>query len=104
LYRAIAELAKLRSALPALRRGKQVLRAYGDKPGLFAVSRFDPETGREVLLAFNTSTAPVSAQVLVETRSTDFAPRHGLCAPKATAPGSLSVTIPPLDYVICTAQ
>ena len=104
LYRAIATLAKLRAELPALRRGKQVLRAYGDKPGLFAVSRFDPDTGREVLLAFNTSTAPASAQVLVETRSTDFTARHGVCAPKATAPGSLSVTVPPLDYVICTAQ
>ncbi|PTS84618.1 alpha-amylase [Sphingomonas sp. HMWF008] len=104
LYRAIATLAKLRAELPALRRGKQVLRAYGDKPGLFAVSRFDPDTGREVLLAFNTSTAPVRAQVLVETRSTDFLTRHGMCAPKASAPGSLSVTVPPLDYVICTAQ
>ena len=104
LYRAIADLAKLRAELPALRRGKQVLRAYGDKPGLFAVSRFDPATGREVVLAFNTSTAPVRAQMLVETRSTAFAARHGACAPKASAPGSLSITVPPLDYVICTAQ
>ena len=104
LYRAISTLAKLRAELPALRRGKQVLRADGNKPGLFAVSRFDPETGREVVLAFNTATAPVSAQILVETRSTDFVARHGDCAPKASAPGSLSVTVPPLDYVICTAQ
>ena len=81
-----------------------MLRADGNKPGLFAVSRFDPETGREVVLAFNTATAPVSAQILVETRSTDFVARHGDCAPKASAPGSLSVTVPPLDYVICTAQ
>ena len=104
LYRAIAQLAKLRTELPALRRGRQVLRAYGDKPGLFAVSRFDPATGREVVLAFNTSTAPLSAHVLVETRSSVFVARHGMCAPTATAPGSLSVAVPPLDYVICTAQ
>jgi len=104
LYRAIATLATLRAELPALRRGKQVLRAYGDTPGLFAVSRFDPDTGREVVLAFNTSTAPVTAQVLVETRSIDFVARHGKCAAKVAAPGSLTVTVPPLEYVICTAQ
>ena len=104
IYRAIAALAKLRTDLPALRRGEQVLRAYGTKPGLFAVSRFDPDTGREVLLAFNTSLAPVSANVLVETRSTDFVARHGGCAAKASAPGSVAVSVPPLDYVICTAQ
>ncbi|WP_404374064.1 alpha-amylase family glycosyl hydrolase [Sphingomonas sp. MMS24-J45] len=104
IYREVAELAQLRKATPALTRGRTVVRAAGDKPGLFAVSRFDPETGREVVLAFNTSTAPVSAQVVVETRSTDFIARHGVCAAKASAPGSLSVTIPPLDYVICTAQ
>lgn len=104
LYRAIATLAKLRVELPALRRGKQVLRAYGDKPGLFAVSRFDPASGREVLLAFNTSTTPIDAHVLVETRSTAFTARHGQCPAAPAAPGSLALAIPPLDYVICTAQ
>ena len=104
IFREIAELARLRTSTPALTRGRTLVRTAGDKPGLFAVSRFDPDTGREVLLAFNTSTAPVHAQVLVETRSTDFAARHGVCAPRASAPGSVSVTVPPLDYVICTAQ
>ena len=104
LYREIAALAKLRAELPALRRGRQVLRAYGSKPGLFAVSRFDPDSGREVLLAFNTSTVAASAHVPVETRSVDFVARHGSCAPAASAPGSISVAVPPLDYVICTAK
>lgn len=104
LYRAIADLAKLRAEIPALRRGRQVLRAYGATPGLFAVSRFDPESGREVLLAFNTGTTPLSANVLVETRSTRFTARHGTCPAEAAAPGSVRLDIPPLEYVMCTAQ
>jgi glycosidase len=76
-------------------------RASGDKPGLLAVSRFDPQTHREVLIAFNTSTVPIEAEVEVDTASARFASLHGTCAPVASAPGSVRVTLAPLDYVIC---
>ncbi len=56
LFRQTAMLAKLRTATPALTRGRQLLRAREDTPGLLAISRFDPTNGAEVLLAFNTST------------------------------------------------
>src|SRR3546814_4462910 len=56
LFRQIAALSAVRRAQPALTRGVQKLRAAGDTPGLLAISRFDPRTGREILLAFNTST------------------------------------------------
>ena len=47
LFRQIAELvAHPRARTPALTRGRQVLRARGDKPGLLAVSRFDPDDRR----------------------------------------------------------
>jgi hypothetical protein len=36
---AIAEMARIRAAEPALRHGRQVVRAAGDTPGLFAMSR-----------------------------------------------------------------
>jgi glycosidase len=101
IYRAIAELARIRAATPALRRGTQIVRAAGDRPGLLAVSRFDPDTHREVLIAFNTSTAPIEAQVEVDTASSRFVSLHGACAPVASAPGSVRVTLAPLDYVIC---
>ena len=55
LYRSIAALAKLRRDTPALRRGRQVVRFASARPGLFAASRFDPDSGAEVLLIFNTS-------------------------------------------------
>ncbi|KZY24879.1 alpha-amylase, partial [Erythrobacter sp. HI0037] len=43
LYEQIAGLSAVRRAHPALSRGRQIVRHYGDKEGIFAVSRFDPE-------------------------------------------------------------
>ena len=103
LYKAIAAMARLRTNTPALRSGRQVVRGYGPRPGLFAVSRFDP-AGREVLVAFNTSGAALSAQVTVEPTSLGFTALHGACEPAPGAPGSYHVSIPALDYIICAAN
>ena len=103
LYRAIAALASLRSAQPALRRGRQIVRSYGPTPGLFAVSRIDPDTARELLIAFNTSMTAISAQVLIESTSRHFVALHGDCQPEPEAPGSYQVQVAPLDYVVCAA-
>src|SRR3546814_1971507 len=62
LYRAFARLAKLRQDHVALRRGEQRIRTYAEKPGLFAVSRIDAASGQEILLAFNTSNAPLRSE------------------------------------------
>ncbi len=104
LYRLVADLAKVRAATPALRRGTQVTRALSQKPGLFAASRFDPSSGREVLLLFNTSTAPISANVTVETRSRDFTTLAGQCTAKASAPGSVKISLPPFGHAVCAAR
>jgi glycosidase len=101
LYRALRDLAALRASQPALRRGRQLVRAYSDKPGLFAVSRFDPESGREILIAFNTSQFPIESQV--QTQSGEFRSLRGTCATRSIA-GSYHVTLAPLDFVVCTAQ
>ena len=101
IYSEIAALAALRQATPALRRGMQISRAWGEAPGLFAVSRFDPVTGQEVLIAFNTATTPLDTQVEVEVSSRSFTALRGPCAAKASAPGSVRVTLPPLGYAIC---
>ena len=104
LYREIADLARVRTSHRALTRGLQLIRYSQDKPGLFAVSRFEPGTGREMLLLFNTSTAPVRQNVRVETRSTRFETVAGSCAATASAPGSVAVDLPPLGYAICNAR
>ena len=104
LYMAISDLARLRSSTPALRRGRQVTRSAGDQPGLFAVSRFDPVTNQEVLIAFNTSTATVDANVQVEVGSLKFSRLAGVCQPAASAPGSVRVKLAPLAYAVCAAE
>ena len=104
LYRQIATLAALRTSHPALTRGRTLVRFRRDTPGLLAVSRFDPATGAETLLLFNTGTTPVDQDVKVETRSAVFATLAGACVPHAAAPGSVRVTLPALGYAVCTAE
>lgn len=104
LYLAMAELAALRKEHAALRRGKQIVRNYADEPGLFAVSRIDPESGREILIAFNTSTERLQANVEIDPRTRAFTSLKGACAPQLNAPGSYRVTLEPLSFVICAAR
>ena len=103
LYRLIAQLTKLRLANPALRHGRQLVRTARAAPGLFAVSRIDPATGREILVAFNTSTTALDAAVLVNTASAHFTSLFGNCNAMADAPASYRVHLEPLDFVICAA-
>ena len=104
IYRQIATLAEIRKATPALYAGATISRAFSDKPGLYAVSRFDPETDQEVIVAFNTSNAPVTQRIAIEPRSLSFTPLAGQCALAADAPGSLTITLPPLGYAVCAAK
>ncbi|HEY0310941.1 MAG TPA: alpha-amylase family glycosyl hydrolase [Allosphingosinicella sp.] len=102
LYRAFAEMAAIRRSDPALTAGALVVRAAGDKPGLFAFSRIAPGGG-ETLVALNTGTTPIAAQVAVASISGRWQSVHGRCAAAGSAPGSYSVEIAPLDYVVCRA-
>lgn len=103
LYRTIAMLSALRTSHAALRSGRQIVRNYSSKPGLFAVSRVDPASGREIIVAFNTATEPLTARVEVDITSQHFSALHGQCSATAIAPGSYEVTLSPLDYVVCAA-
>lgn len=99
LYRQIAELAALRKQHPALRRGRQVVRAQVREPGIFAASRIGND-GREILVAFNTSTSKLSANVEIETTTRRFTSLLGECG-APDAPGSVRVELPPLGYLAC---
>lgn len=103
LYRAIAALAKVRAATPALREGDQIVRATDEKPGLFAVSRHAAD-GRELLVAFNSATTPITRQVQVDVGSQAWTSVDGRCAATASAPGSYTVTLPPLGWLVCAAR
>ena len=102
LYRLIRELSDMRRNSPALRRGSTMIRATADGPGLLAFSRV--LDGREVLVAINTSTKPVSANVQVEVGSDAFSASVGSCPARASAPGSVRVVLPPLGYAVCNAR
>jgi glycosidase len=103
LYKTIAELTMLRRSTAALREGEQVVRAYAQSPGIFAVSRLAAKNNTEVLMVFNTSTHPIDAQVEVDPHSQRFHSLHGVCAPASSAPGSYRVQIAALDYLICAS-
>jgi glycosidase len=104
LYREIAQLARIRTSHSALTRGLQVVRYSQDKPGLFAASRFDPGTGHEMLLLFNTSTSSIEQNVPVETRSQNFETLAGSCPATVSAPGTVRVSLPPFAYSVCDAR
>jgi len=104
LYKEIAELARIRTSHPALTRGLQVIRYSSDKPGLFAVSRFDPVSGREMLLLFNSSAEPIRQNVRVDVRSTNFDALAGGCPLSAQAPGSVEVELPAFGFAVCNAR
>jgi len=99
----IAKLSAVRRAHAALRSGRQVVRNYSDSPGLFAVSRIDPATGREIAIAFNTSLQPLSTVIEVDAGSRRFSALYGHCESEVSAPGSYRVVLAPLDFVVCAA-
>lgn len=103
IYQHIAKLSKIRLASLALRRGSTTVRNHGEKPGLFAFSRIDEASGEEVVVVVNTSNQPVTGNFELNPKSTSFTPVHGIC-PDLNAPGSASVSLQPLDYVICTVK
>jgi glycosidase len=102
LFREIAAMAAVRSAQPALRRGRQVVRAYSEQPGLFAFSR--TLNGVEVLVALNTSREPVGLNVEVEHGSQHWRALQGACPAQAVAPGVVRLEIAPLDYSVCLSE
>jgi neopullulanase len=102
LFAAIRQLSAMRAGNESLRHGRTVIRHVQPKPGLLAFTRGDP--GAEVLVALNTSTASITVNVQVDTASMAFKSLAGRCAERASAPGSVTLTLPPLGYAVCAAQ
>ncbi|MCH2498210.1 MAG: alpha-amylase family glycosyl hydrolase [Erythrobacter sp.] len=101
LFELIAEFSAIRRANPALSRGRQVVRHFDQEPGIFAVSRFDPDTGKEYLAAFNTSDAERSANIVVGYDARSFDELAGTCPAKVSAPGSAALTLPAFGWAVC---
>ncbi|WP_260580661.1 alpha-amylase family glycosyl hydrolase [Sphingopyxis sp. PET50] len=104
LYRQIAALSAIRRKVPALSRGTTKVRAVSEEPGLLAVSRFDPDSGREVVLAYNMSATPLSAAIAIDMKSARFTALYGDCPATLAAPGSLHLSLPAFGTAICQAS
>ena len=106
LYQALTEMARLRAAEPALRRGESQVRLTGDGPGLFAISRrlAGAPDGEETVIIFNTDTAPHSAGIEVSAKVKAWTALHGACPAQSAAPGALRVTVQPLQFSICKSM
>ncbi|TXC71366.1 alpha-amylase [Sphingomonas ginsenosidivorax] len=102
IFSTIAMLSKLRRDHAQLRHGRTMLRFASDKPGLLAFTRGDDD-GREILVAINTSNAPVEQNVAVGDRSAKFVALAGTCPARGSAPGTVRISLPPLGYAICGA-
>lgn len=101
LYRAIAEMAAIRSAHPALRRGAQAVRHSDLEGGLIALSRMSPDGDVEYLIVFNADMSDREIHLPVDGRARDWVSDYGTCAARSDAAGSYSVSVPALDFVIC---
>lgn len=104
LYGRIATLARIRAGDERLRRGDSLIRRADQDPGLLAISRVIPGQPGETLVVFNTGSVPITANLVVESGSRDWRGVHGSCPTQASRPGVVTVTVPPLDYMICVAE
>ncbi len=101
LYALIRELASIRGKNAALRQGKQVARSYNDTAlGLVTFSRFDPDTGAEYLLAFNTSAQLLNARTTVGYDARYLETLHGSCPAAVVSPGSVALGLAPFGWCI----
>ncbi len=101
LFRLIAEFSAIRRAHPALTRGRQVVRHYEQEAGIFAVSRFDPESGAEYLAVFNTLGEERAANVALGYDARSFETLAGTCPAAVTAPGSAAFALPAFGWALC---
>ncbi|MGB3722573.1 MAG: alpha-amylase family glycosyl hydrolase [Pacificimonas sp.] len=104
LFQTIRDFARLRRAHPALSQGRQIVRDYGETPGLLGVARVDPETGREYLLFFNTSAEAIDVNAIAGPGVDTLETLAGQCSPAVTAPGSVRVTLPAFGFAVCAAR
>ncbi|MEO1657794.1 MAG: alpha-amylase family glycosyl hydrolase [Pseudomonadota bacterium] len=103
LYEAIAEMSALYKDHETLRRGQQRLRMTEADGGVVAISRTDGVSD-EYLIIFNASDEPYSGAVEVDPRSTEWTDVYGACPALSPAPGSATVEVNALSYVICRSN
>jgi len=103
LYQYFKELGAIYRQHPALRQGDQHVR-YADEEGVIAWSRIDPTERTEYLLVFNNSQLEKKAEIPVFSRDTTWSHVAGGGHDIGLAPFTVSITVPPLEYVVLKAN
>lgn len=103
-YRALKTMIAVRAGDARLRHGVTQVRAAGDAPGLFAFSRRIPGRKGETLVVMNTANSPLVANVMVDVAAQAWTSRYGYCPARAAAPGTVTVTLPPLGVAVCSSE
>ena len=103
LYRTIASLAALRKANPALAGGEQITRYAASGPGVFAVSRIDPASRTEYVVAANGATTTQTVAFDVSS-SGAFHGIYGGSSDISVQNGKVTVTVPALSTLVLRAD
>jgi len=105
LYRAIAGLAQLRKANPALADGAQTTRFASDSAGILAVSRVDRSQQIEYLVIANSdANNPHTAAFDTFTHDAQFKSIYGGGSTSSGHDGRVNVTVPPLTVRVLKAN
>ncbi|MFD2164779.1 pullulanase-type alpha-1,6-glucosidase [Thalassotalea euphylliae] len=101
IARHLRRLALLKRIFPALNHGHQFVRHSESRPGIFAVSRFDAEKQREVIVLFNTSTQPQT--ISVEAMTNKYAQVWPFGASRRALDQQMTIDVPALDVVVLSS-
>ncbi|MGQ7829710.1 alpha-amylase family glycosyl hydrolase [Altererythrobacter sp. Z27] len=104
IYRAIAEMAKVRLGEVALRHGEQVTRHADHDGGVLVISRLDPEDKSEVVIAFNAGDSDRTIAFPVDGRAVSWTSLIGSCGVSSKAPGSYQLDVPSAGFVVCKSE
>ncbi len=110
LYVTFRRYARLHDRHEALRAGAQIHRSSADGPGIYAFSRIDRDERVEYVVALNNSETPATATVPTYSRPNAvyrlLTEREAGVAQtlRTGANGAITVTVPPLGFVIYRAK
>ncbi|MDH3646098.1 MAG: alpha-amylase family glycosyl hydrolase [Gammaproteobacteria bacterium] len=102
LYRTFARYAEVYKQNRTLRRGLQIQRFSRPQPGLYAVSRVEPEDGREYLVVFNTASSSDSASIVTDTPNAMWYSVWPPAEPalSSNGQGTVTVAVPGREFAI----
>ncbi|MEJ7649492.1 MAG: pullulanase-type alpha-1,6-glucosidase [Nakamurella sp.] len=105
LYRAIAELSKVRQRNPALADGAQIPRYSSSAAGVFAISRIDAKEKVEYVVAANNATTAKTVSLDTFSAGMRFSSIYGGAQAVTSArDGRITVTVPALSTVVWKAD